>query len=1285
MEKRKFISLNFLPSRLKRSLMKFQRDGIRYGIEKEGRCLIGDEMGLGKTLQAIGIAYYFKASWPLLIIVPSSMKFSWVNELEEWLPDIEPGDVNVIRSLSCIGSMMNSRINIISYGLLSFQRTQTNSLADLIQKANMGVAIIDESHYMKGFKAIRTKEILKSVKKIPHVILLSGTPSLSRPVELYPQISLIRPGLFGSFQEFGSRYCAGHYTTERGRDGKFYQKFDTRGASHLDELHRKLVENIMVRRLKKNVLTQLPAKRRQKIMFEIPHSSCYKKELDSCQKELKNVLQKLSNEQLDDDKLVTSMDYRSTFSKLFTATSLAKAGPVQQYIIDLLDGMENKFIVFCYHLTMVQAVRQTLISKKVKHISITGEVNSMQRGIDADIFQTDPLCRVAVLSIQAAGTGLTLTAADHVIFAELHYTPGVLMQAEDRCHRIGQTNAVQIHYLIAMDSIDEILWTCLQRKIIVTTATLNGKISNLPVDSEDKNSLLSAVEAWVPVAIEKDVVDNLFEKKPEHEDIRTFFTPGGKKRLKKRKKIQSIVLMDDDDHDNDFQPVRKKTKQIVTTVEPNKPYDKATSTLDVDSSVADYTNVSIAGSTMSCCDESIKNLALPKFNKIEEQKYENRAKKEDICFSDIGTLSKKKKKELSLDCQAGSNSDTPVCIDSDDEENDGRCEGCEGNTPVMFSENSNSCDTNVDLLPYKDPPRNCFTQCTPSEGIDYVIPSPPMKDVLSDDDLFAVNDEEIRDMADPEISSENSLHGNVQVEDKNGLMIQDNAIEWNCSQCTYLNHQLLTVCEMCGNGKIEKLNDSVKVCSSNRNVDIESFSSSDGDDEKLTPSANLSKQDSVLNSSIQSFNSEILVEDDDDEEFEGALCLLNENELTDEPKSSQDDKSIPEEKSTPGCNFFCKDDFDFSDDAINQDILSLQENKLGEGGNEEEECDMYEEEEEEEELIPEDIRKINLRYCMSVYTKRVFVYDETGKYLQMNFNVESINLKLFEDLPPLLQHVENLKQIKRFASLWKELGPRKQSLVQKVRKVFCSPVEMYKEAYEDAYGRKKKTYDRYISKDEEDAHVKNAADSAGGKVIKLKPPSTKRTGKQEKPIIKNGDKDANMLQAVDKEGFALCLYCSSRVPGIQSGAREGKYCSQRCMEEHKIRRKARDYGPRELLYEVEQGICQICAIDAHALFEQVTSANPETRKSVLESTPFVKLPINILNRMVKNPKPGLFWEADHITPVVEGGGQCGLENYRTLCVPCHRDVTKKLRKKMASHKKGKACASVTDFFSSKSS
>lgn len=62
-----------------------------------------------------------------------------------------------------------------------------------------------------------------------------------------------------------------------------------------------------------------------------------------------------------------------------------------------------------------------------------------------------------------------------------------------------------------------------------------------------------------------------------------------------------------------------------------------------------------------------------------------------------------------------------------------------------------------------------------------------------------------------------------------------------------------------------------------------------------------------------------------------------------------------------------------------------------------------------------------------------------------------------------------------------------------------------------------------------------------------------------------------------------------------------------------------------------------------------------------------------------------FWEADHITPVVEGGGQCGLENYRTLCVPCHRDVTKKLRKKMASHKKGKACASVTDFFSSKSS
>ena len=77
---------------------------------------------------------------------------------------------------------------------------------------------------------------------------------------------------------------------------------------------------------------------------------------------------------------------------------------MQQYIIDLLDGMENKFLVFCFHLTMIQAVRQTLIEKNVKHICITGEINSVQRGINTEMFQTDPNCRVAVLSIQAAAT-----------------------------------------------------------------------------------------------------------------------------------------------------------------------------------------------------------------------------------------------------------------------------------------------------------------------------------------------------------------------------------------------------------------------------------------------------------------------------------------------------------------------------------------------------------------------------------------------------------------------------------------------------------------------------------------------------------------------------------------------------------------------------------------------------------------------------------------------------------------------------------------------------------------
>lgn len=115
-----------------------------------------------------------------------------------------------------------------------------------------------------------------------------------------------------------------------------------------------------------------------------------------------------------------------------------------------------------------------LDSSKKPHIRIDGSTPSAQRQALVDLFQDTPTCRVAVLSITAAGVGLTLTAASNVFFAELFYNPGALMQAEDRAHRIGQQDTVNVQYLVARNTIDEQLFRILNNKISVLGETLDG-------------------------------------------------------------------------------------------------------------------------------------------------------------------------------------------------------------------------------------------------------------------------------------------------------------------------------------------------------------------------------------------------------------------------------------------------------------------------------------------------------------------------------------------------------------------------------------------------------------------------------------------------------------------------------------------------------------------------------------------------------------------------------------------------------------------------------------------
>merc|ERR1719290_414351 len=145
----------------------------------------------------------------------------------------------------------------------------------------------------------------------------------------------------------------------------------------------------------------------------------------------------------------------------------AKVKAVQNYIRELLSQGDQKFLVFAHHQIIMKALTQAVEEAKVQYIFIDGSVSSEERNSQVEKFQTSDKVRVAVLSITAANAGITLTAASLVVFAELFWNPGILTQAEDRAHRIGQTDSVTIQYLVARDTADDVLWPMIQGKLDV--------------------------------------------------------------------------------------------------------------------------------------------------------------------------------------------------------------------------------------------------------------------------------------------------------------------------------------------------------------------------------------------------------------------------------------------------------------------------------------------------------------------------------------------------------------------------------------------------------------------------------------------------------------------------------------------------------------------------------------------------------------------------------------------------------------------------------------------------
>lgn len=440
--------LEFLP---------YQKAGIEY-ILATPRVLLADQMGLGKTIQAIGACNILSPK-TILIICPASLKSNWEREWNKW--------TTLNRSISIISgsTWYDADVVIINYDILVKHQ-------DKLRSKTWDMVIVDECHYIKSMKSTRTKEIIgnrtSGLRPIMghRVIAITGTPILNRPIEAYPIIRYIDPTMFPNLHSYGVEYCDA-------KRNVFSGGWDYTGARNLPKLQKILRSNFMVRRLKSEVLKDLPAKVRQIVELDADSqaSRVLKKERDYFNMD-KGLLTDDDYEKIIRRMKIDNMQDGEHIATIRRETAVSKVNSVIRHLADAIDS-SGKVVCFVHH---KEVGRQIAEFFKGLAVVITGDTPMKHRQAIVDTFQTDPSIKLFIGNIQAAGVGITLTASSHVVFAELSWVPGEVSQAEDRLHRIGQKDSVLVQHLVLEGSIDALMAKVIIRKQQVIDLALDSSI-----------------------------------------------------------------------------------------------------------------------------------------------------------------------------------------------------------------------------------------------------------------------------------------------------------------------------------------------------------------------------------------------------------------------------------------------------------------------------------------------------------------------------------------------------------------------------------------------------------------------------------------------------------------------------------------------------------------------------------------------------------------------------------------------------------------------------------------
>lgn len=446
-------------------LWPFQKAGIEYALRRRNT-LIGDQPGLGKTAQAICFANEIAAK-RVLVLCPANIRLQWAKNIRRWTTMAWPYVVYPILR-GGHGVHPSAAWTVVSYDL-----ARTPAIAAALAKGIYDLLVLDEAHYCKTIDAGRTRSVFGGganrtaeplASRAGAILALTGTPLPNRPREAY---TLARGLCWDSIDmmsedSFTRRFNPTMRREKVTADGRTVVFNDERTGRH-GELQARLRSNFMVRRQKRDVLTQL--KLPVFDIVQVEETAAIKQALAA------ESMLEIDPENLEGADAVVLGDI-ATVRRLM---GVAIAPQAADYVEMVLDGGEDKIVLFAYHHQVMDILEARL--RKYGVVRVDGAVSPQKKQKLVDLFRTEKRIRVFLGQMVSVGTGTDglQDVCSHAIFAEADWVPGNNQQAVDRLDRGGQTRTVQADFLVAAGSFSERVLATALRKLKTTHAALDKR------------------------------------------------------------------------------------------------------------------------------------------------------------------------------------------------------------------------------------------------------------------------------------------------------------------------------------------------------------------------------------------------------------------------------------------------------------------------------------------------------------------------------------------------------------------------------------------------------------------------------------------------------------------------------------------------------------------------------------------------------------------------------------------------------------------------------------------